>query len=179
MVVTPDTQTALDILRVWPDDFKWYLIPIFAFVVYIYFAEIEKGKTGVDWRELTDIRPFIDRYLELTSDQNVTEQITKILPTGKHLKDAILRLILEYPRDWESLIDEAALREQTSEAFEFHLIKRPQMETRVRIPEGKVVGGMPPEELLEMYWDSAHTDAADQDTLMNLAKDIIYRSKEE
>ena len=47
------------------------------------------------------------------------------------------------------------------------------MESRVRIPEGKVVGGMAPEELLEMYWNSAHTDAADQDTLMKLAKEII------
>ncbi|WP_455140091.1 hypothetical protein [Candidatus Hodarchaeum mangrovi] len=59
MVITPDTQTALDILRVWPEDFKWYLIPIFALVIYVYFSEIEKGNWnrvfaglafwGMDW----------------------------------------------------------------------------------------------------------------------------------
>ncbi|MHA2224342.1 MAG: hypothetical protein ACXAC8_04020 [Candidatus Hodarchaeales archaeon] len=59
MVLTPDSQAAIEILRVWPADFKWYLIPIFALVIYIYFVEIEKGNWnrvfaglafwGMDW----------------------------------------------------------------------------------------------------------------------------------
>jgi hypothetical protein len=59
MVLTPDSQAAIEILRVWPEDFKWYLIPLFAFVIYIYFVEIEKGNWnrvfaglafwGMDW----------------------------------------------------------------------------------------------------------------------------------
>ena len=89
------------------------------------------------------------------------------------MKDAIVRMTIEYPREWETLIDEAALREIASEAFEFHLVKRPQMETRIRIPEDKTVGSMPPEDLLELYWKSAHTDTGDRDSLMKLAKDII------
>ena len=137
-------------------------------------AEVGKGNTSYEWRELTGIRKFIDPPpYTLASDQNVTEKLTKVLPSTREMKDAIVRLTIEYPRDWETLIDDAALREIASEAFEFHLVKRPQMETRIRIPKDKTVGGMTPEELLDLYWKAAHTDAGDKDTLMGLARDII------
>ena len=42
MPPTVESQAALDILRVFPAEFKWYLIPLFAIVVYMYAVEIEK-----------------------------------------------------------------------------------------------------------------------------------------
>lgn len=42
MPPTLESQAALDILRVFPTEFKWYLIPLFAIIVYIYAVEIEK-----------------------------------------------------------------------------------------------------------------------------------------
>jgi hypothetical protein len=42
MPPTPESQAALNILRVFPTEFKWYLIPLFAIVVYMYAVEIEK-----------------------------------------------------------------------------------------------------------------------------------------
>ncbi len=142
---------------------------------YFIVAEVGRGKTRVEWRELTGIRTFIDRYLKLESDQNVSGQIRDVLPKEKDLQDAILRLTLDYPRDWEALIDEAALREMTQSAFEFHLVKRPQMESRVRLPEDKAIGSLSHEELLEIYWKSAHTEAVDPENLMRLAKEIIHQ----
>ena len=41
MPPTLESQAALDILRVFPAEFKWYLIPLFAIVVYMYAVEIE------------------------------------------------------------------------------------------------------------------------------------------
>jgi exonuclease SbcD len=125
---------------------------------YFVIAEVEKGSTSYEWREIKGIRKFIDRQLKIESNENVTEQLRKALPAMQEMEGAIVRLLLEYPRDWESLIDEAALREITSEAFEFHLVKRPQMETRIRIPEDKNVGSLSVEELLEIYWKSAHNE---------------------
>jgi exonuclease SbcD len=146
---------------------------------YFVIAEVEKGKTKYEWRQLTGIRRFIDPPpYQITSDKDVTGQLKKVLPPPDEIEDAIVRLILEYPREWETLIDEAALREVASGAFEFHLVKRPQMETRIRIPEDKTVGSMPPEELLDLYWKSAHTDAGDRKTLLKLAKDIIDKTKD-
>ncbi|MFW9903208.1 MAG: hypothetical protein ACFFFH_02665 [Candidatus Thorarchaeota archaeon] len=42
MSPTVASENALKILRVFPEEFKWYLIPLFAIVVYIYAVEIEK-----------------------------------------------------------------------------------------------------------------------------------------
>jgi exonuclease SbcD len=142
---------------------------------YFVIAEVEKGKTHYEWRELKGIRKFIDRQLKLESNEQVTDQLRRALPSMQEMEGAIVRLSLEYPRDWESLIDEAALREITSEAFEFHLVKRPKMETRIRIPEDKNVGSLSVVELLDIYWKSAHTEVVDTDTLMALAKEIIQR----
>ena len=136
-------------------------------------AHVEQGKTEVEWRQLKDIRPFIDRYLTLASKENITEQLRDALPPQEELEGAIVRLVLEYPRDWEALIDDAGLREYTSNAFEFHLVKRPQMETRVRLPEDQTVGSLSPLELLDIYWRASHTEDQDLETLNQLAKKVI------
>jgi len=139
-------------------------------------VDLKKKQTSYQWRELTEIRKFIDRSLDLESDQKVSEQLKKTLAPVEALKDAIVRLTLKYPRDWETLIDEAALRELASEAFEFHLVKRPQMETRIRIPDDKTVGSLTVDELLEIYWQSAHLEEPDQSRLMSLAKQLISQT---
>jgi exonuclease SbcD len=90
------------------------------------------------------------------------------------MKGAILRLIVDYPREWDSLIDEAGLRKHTADCFEFHLVKRPQFEARVRIAEGQVVSSLSPLELLDQYWRAAKVDKAeDLAALQSLAREII------
>jgi hypothetical protein len=95
----------------------------------------------------------------LDSPREVNVQLREALPEPEKFTGAILRLTVEYPRDWESLIDDAALREYAAPAFEFHLVKRPQMETRVRLPDDQAVGSLSPLELLDLYWRASHTDA--------------------
>ena len=142
-------------------------------------AHVEHGKTEVEWRQLKDIRPFIDRFLTLESKENITEQLRDVLPPQGELEGAIVRLVLEYPRDWEALIDDAGLREYASNAFEFHLVKRPQMETRVRLPEDQTVGSLSPLELLGIYWRASHTEDQDLETLDRLAKEVIEEVQRE
>lgn len=136
-------------------------------------AHINHGETNVEWRQLVDIRPFVDRYLLLDSQDNVTERLLSVLPEAQELEGAIVRLTLEYPRDWESLIDESALREHTAGAFEFHLVKRPQMETRIRLPEDQTVGSLTPLELLDIYWRASHVDEEEAESLQKLAESIL------
>ena len=136
-------------------------------------ARVARGRTEVEWRKLTGIRSFIDRRLQLQSSEDVTDQLRRALPPVEQLEGAIVRLVLEYPREWEALIDEAALREHTAGTFEFHLVKRPQMETRVRIPDGQNVGSLTPLELLDLYWRASHTDPADSQALNQLAARVM------
>ena len=135
-------------------------------------ADVEKGKdTEVEWIELTDVRRFIDRRTILDSNENVTEALKKALPGVKEMSEAIVRLVVDYPREWDSLIDESALRKYTEDTFEFHLVKRPQSESRVRIAEGQVVSSLSPLDLLAQYFDSAKT--RDVEELQKLAQEII------
>jgi exonuclease SbcD len=136
-------------------------------------ARVERGQTEVTWCQLKGIRPFVDRYVNLESTEGITNQLREVLPSDDELRGAIVRLVVEYPREWESSLDEAAIREYASEAFEFHLIKRPKMETRVRLPEGQIVGSMTALDLLELYWKANHTDTDEIESLQTLAAGII------
>jgi DNA repair protein SbcD/Mre11 len=134
-------------------------------------AEVEKGHTRVQWRQLTGVRPFIDRYKQLESPEDVTAVLEGALPAPEQLADAIIRLTVDYPREWDPLIDEPALRRYAQSAFEFHLIKRPQIESRIRLPADQTVSSLSPLELLNQYWLASH--AEDVDMLQKLAKEII------
>ncbi len=142
-------------------------------------AHLEPGtRTRVEWRRLEGVRPFIDRRCRLDSPENIEARLLSILPPQEQLEGAIVRLVLEYPRDWESLIDDKRLREYAEGSFEFHLVKRPQAETRVRLPDEQNVGSFSPLELLDLYWKAVHADEAEVDELRKLAEQVIKDSGE-
>jgi exonuclease SbcD len=134
-------------------------------------AEVERGHTNVVWKKIEGTRPFVDRRVTLQSAANVNEVLKAALPPQEKLAGAIVRLTVEYPREWDSLIDEVALRKYTEEAFEFHLVKRPQMEARIRLPADQPVSSLSPLDLLDLYWRSTH--AEDVDALQELAREIL------
>lgn len=132
-------------------------------------ADIARAETKFEWKKIEGTRPFIERRAVLKSSENVTEILKNALP--KNMSEAIVKLVVEYPRELDTLIDESALRKHAGDAFEFHLVKRPQIESRVRIPEGQVVSSMSPLELLSQYFDSAKIEDAEE--LEKLAREII------
>ena len=136
-------------------------------------AHVEHGQTEVEWRKLKNIRPFIDRNLRIKSQEDVTGQLARCLPEASKLEGAIVRLVLEYPREWETLIDEVALRQHASGAFEFHLIRRPMVEARARLSQDETVGSLTPLELLDRYWRASHVDTSEREDLQKLATEII------
>jgi DNA repair protein SbcD/Mre11 len=142
-------------------------------------AHVNRGVTQVEWRQLKEVRPFVDLYLRLKSQVDITNQLDKILPDSNQLENAVVRLVLEYPRDWESLIDESRLRQRASSAFEFHLVKRPRIETRIRLPEDQAIGSLTHLELLERYWLATHADTDNIQELTTLAKNIIEDEREQ
>jgi exonuclease SbcD len=137
-------------------------------------ATLEKGAdTIVDWRKLTSVRPFIDRYVKLEVTENISDNLKGALPSPKDMKGAIVRLTVDYPRDFEKLIDDSELRAHTEEAFEFHLVKRPQIQSRIRLGTDGSIASLTPLDLLEQYWRASHTADKDIDALQKLAGEII------
>jgi len=140
---------------------------------YYVIADVDKGKTEYEWRKLSNIRPFHDRHLEVIDQEDITGQAIDALPEPKVIEDAIVRLVLEYPRAWAPLIDDKAIQEFAADTFEFHLVKRPQMEERIRLPQDQVVGDMTPSELLEQFWQASHVPEEDVAALQALATEIL------
>jgi exonuclease SbcD len=142
---------------------------------YFVTASVSKGDTQITWRELEHIRPFIDIKVVLDSEEAVNPTLQEALPSQEELDGAVVRMVVEYRREWESLIDEATLRALAAPAFEFHLVKRPQMEARVRLPEGRTASSLGVIELLDIYWNASSKDM-NQDKrkkLNHLAQSII------
>jgi len=140
-------------------------------------AEVNCGETIVEWRKIDGTRPFIERRAILQSSDNVTEFLTFNMPKPKDMEGAIVRLTVEYPRELDVLIDETALRKYAEHSFEFHLVKKPKVEARVRIPQGQVISSLSPLELLTQYFDSAKIN--DVEDLRELARQIIFDDEPE
>ena len=141
-------------------------------------ADVEKGKTEMDWRKLEDIRPFHDRYLKLASQKDITAQVISALPAPDLMEDAVVRLVLEYLRAWAPLIDDGAIHDYASAAFEFHFVKRPQMDERIRLPHDQTVGDLTPAELLGKFWQASHVPEEDVEALQSLATSILSGEEE-
>lgn len=136
-------------------------------------AEVQKGKTEVQWRKLEGVRPFIEAWAKLESPENITAQLKNALPKPENIKDAIVKLTVDYPRDYEKLINEAELRQHAAGTFEFHLIKRPQMEARIRLPNDENIASLTPLELLNLYWKTSQLDPSEAQALNDLAAQIV------
>jgi exonuclease SbcD len=141
-------------------------------------ADVDHGHTTVEWVKLDQIRSFYDCSVELTSQENITTLLESTLPGKQKIKDAFIRLTITYPREWESLIDDQAIRNFASEAFEFHIVRRPQQETRIRLPADQAVSSLSPFELLDIYWNASHVDPEEQDSLNKLAAEILSNNTE-
>ena len=136
---------------------------------YFIIADVERGKTKVEWKKLKQARRFIDRRVVIKSSEALMEKLTGALP--KDIEGAIVRLTVEYPREYDSLIDEAALRKTAESAFEFHLAKHPQVEARIRLPADQTVGSLSPLDLVDQYLRAAKVEEVE--ALKKLAQEII------
>jgi exonuclease SbcD len=146
---------------------------------YFVIVEVDTGQAKVSWHELKGIRSFVDLSISLENADKITKQLEEALSPKTQLENAIVRLIVDYPREWEAMIDDAAIREFAAGAFEFHLVKRPQFETRVRLPEGQLAGSMSPMELLDLYWGVHHVDSKEAELLNEMAKKIIIDQEDQ
>ena len=135
-------------------------------------ANIEKGKTTYTHHKLSG-RRFIDLAVKLKAGNSVMEKIFALLPAEDQIAGAMLRLVVDYPREMEVFLDEAALREKCASAFEFHLVRRPQEEARSRFSADESMANLTPIELLGRYWQTVKLEPGNTEPLQTLAASII------
>jgi len=140
-------------------------------------AEVEKGHTNFRWQQLP-IRRFLDYWVELDDLLGVNEKIFAALPESEAMADAIVRLTLIYPRDLETLIDEARIHDHFKDTFAFQLVKKPISKARTRLGDSFEASSMTPAELLDLYWKRQHIDdQAERERLQKLAEELITQSQ--
>jgi exonuclease SbcD len=135
-------------------------------------AHVAKGETNWEFIPL-QTRPFVDWRVSLQNAETVTEDILAGLPPPEELKDAVVRLHLTYPTEWEALIDDAAIQRALEPALESRVIKNRQGETRARLGDTAAVETLSPIELLARYWKTVGTSTEEADRMRELAMDII------
>lgn len=139
---------------------------------YFSMVKLERGHTTYELRLLQG-RNFIDRSLKIQPGDDVMEKVRQALPPQEQIQDAVMRFVIDYPRALEPFIDEKEIREHCAGALEFHLLRRPQEEARLRLPENQTLTSLTPLEMLDLYWDTVSTKTQDRDTLKELAQEII------
>lgn len=135
-------------------------------------AKVTKGETTYEARKLEG-RRFIDKFISVKDREEMISKVPGALPSKKQMENAILRLTVEYPRELEVFLDETLLREQSAGAMEFHLIRRPSQEARLRLPTGEGIANLTPLELLDSYWKSTHAEPGETEAMQMLAGSII------
>lgn len=140
---------------------------------YFVIAEVNPGQdTRVEWRRLAG-RRFRDLRARFASAEEVQLGLLRCLPDPEEMDGAIVRLVLEYPAELEPLINEVELRRQAERCFEFHLVRRPQREARLRLPSDTTISSLTALDLLDVYWRATNADELESGELRKLAQEVI------
>ena len=121
----------------------------------------------------------MDFPLQVTASNMTTDELLTQLPEPDQVADAICRVQLTYPADWESLLDERAILAHFGQAFSIQVQKNRLVERRARLGESAQVEAMTPEELLATYWRTKEFEEEEIEAMLTLAKEVLTDIDEE
>lgn len=135
-------------------------------------ANVANGRTSWEFVDLPT-RRFVDIKVQPTSADTFMAEVVAQLPDPAKVADAICRIQLTYPRDWEPLLDETALYKHFDAAFSVHLQKHRLAEKRARLGDAAAIAELSPLELLDTYWQTIGLEPDEAAAMQALAKDIL------
>ncbi len=143
-------------------------------------ATIDHEKRKTDWTFMPlKTRRFIDLKLDTPDSETFMADIMGQLPDPKRLSQAVCRVQLNYPRDWEPLLDEAQILSHFEKAHSIQIIKHTEKAKRTRLGETVDVDEMSPLELLDTYWSTMGMEPDEAEILQSMAKDIFAELEED
>jgi len=138
------------------------------------FVLAEIGRGACDWQFVPlQTRRFIDLAVETPDANTFMRDVMAQLPPVESVREAICRVRLSYPRDWEPLLDETAILDHFAAALSIQVQKHRQVSRRARLGDNAAVETLRPEALLETYWRSLGLDEEELGALQELAKDVL------
>ena len=140
-------------------------------------AEVRSGETRWEFVPL-NTRRFLSYAIEPQSADSFMEDVMAQLPQEDEVVEAICRVQISYPRDWETLIDESAIAARFDKALSFQLHKLRQAEQRARLSAEGGLDNIDPQDLLQMYWRTVAKDEDEIEKLQALAAELIFTEDE-
>jgi len=154
-------------------------------------ADVHKGKTTYQFYD-TETRPFIECNFELEKGGRVfmdeveivsgglgklTETVIDAVTGHRNTRDAVLKIVINFPKEIEDAIDQKVITEYFQEkagVFDVNVVLKPKTEQRLRL-EGGVENLMSktPLELLEIYFAVTGKPDDFDESMKVLAADII------
>lgn len=135
-------------------------------------AEIGKGHSQWQFVRLKT-RQYIDCHITPEEATTFMAEVMRQLPPKERVQEAICRVRLSYPADWEKLLDETAIQNHFAEAFSLQIQKHRELSKRARLGDGVAVESLSPKELLTIYWQSAGLDEKELTVLQQLATEVM------
>lgn len=138
------------------------------------FCWVELSREETNWEFVRlNARNFVTLKADLRQSVNPTQDVVRLI--GKHaLRDAVVRLILQFTQESEVRFNDMAIRETLRQAGVFHLAAiRKEVEQPVRARLGASPEGLTPEELLERYLISKEVEPERRSELLNAANAIL------
>ncbi|MBQ6502592.1 MAG: exonuclease SbcCD subunit D [Flexilinea sp.] len=138
-------------------------------------AEVENHHTEYSFRELHTRRMYNLQY-EAKDAETIQENLLAMLPSPEDAQDAMIRLTITYPHEFESKIIERELRKQVEGALDFQLKRKPLYENRMRI-QSKNISSLTPKDLLTTYCQVTKTSETETEALCSLAEEIFRETE--
>lgn len=141
-------------------------------------ANIKKGDTVWNFTPLKT-RRFIDLRLDTPqSSDSFMQDILGQLPNPQNVSNAVCRVQLTFPRDWEPLLDESQILQHFEKAHSIQIVKHTEKAKRSRLGDTLEVEEMTPLELLDTYWSTMGMEADEAEILQKMATDIFDNLQE-
>jgi DNA repair protein SbcD/Mre11 len=135
-------------------------------------AEVARGHTNWEFVKL-QTRRFIDLKAETRHAESFMADLLAQLPLPAEVAGAICRVQLDYPVDWEPLLDEGALNEHFREALTIQVQKHRRSARRARLGDTMAVESLTPNELLDQYWQTVGLAEEETAVMQELARELL------
>lgn len=135
-------------------------------------ASVGRGQATWEFVKL-QTRRFLDLKVETRSAETFMADILAQLPPETAVQNAICRVQLTYPREWEPLLDEKAITDHFQGAFSIQLQKHRLAEKRARLGDTVSVESLTPAELLDTYWRTIGLEESEAQVMQTLAQEIL------
>ena len=138
-------------------------------------AEVGNHHTEYTFRELHTRRMY-NLSFKAESAETMQQELEEILPSAEEAQGAMIRLEIECPHEWESLINDKELRKRFEGALDFQLKRRLTYTSRIRIQD-RNIGSLTPSELLKAYCLSTKINENETEKLISLAEKIFSQTE--